>query len=81
MLSITPVAASDRTAITARRLLSELVYELLDAHADTQRMAEQLESGDAWAPELDDAWRAHLDYLRGLQRVGRETLAALELRC
>jgi hypothetical protein len=29
--------------------------------------------------ELDPQWRAHLDYLRALQRKGRETLAHLEL--
>ena len=44
-----------------------LVYELLDAHADTARLA------------LDDAgdgeWDNHLAYLRDLQRVGREALA------
>jgi hypothetical protein len=50
--------------------LSQLVYELLDAHVDTIRLGEEL-SG-----ELD--WAAHLDYLRGLQRVGRELLAHAE---
>jgi hypothetical protein len=63
------------TARPARGVLTEhhgdelalLVYELLDAHDDTVRLAEGLES------ELP--WRAHLDYLRGLQRVGREALA------
>jgi hypothetical protein len=43
------------------------VYELLDAHVDTLRMARDL--------DLDLAWAAHLEYLRDLQRVGRETLA------
>jgi hypothetical protein len=47
--------------------LAELVYELLDAHCDTLRLSGQLEESEAWA--------AHLDYLRDLQRVGRETLA------
>jgi hypothetical protein len=50
--------------------LRELVYELLDAHADTARLASELEG--------DDAWAAHLDYLRDLQRVGREALARVE---
>jgi hypothetical protein len=49
--------------------LSGLLYELLDAHFDTVRLADELEA--------DQAWAAHLDYLRGLQRVGRETLARL----
>ncbi len=49
--------------------LTELVYELLDAHEDTARLASELECGDRWA--------AHLDYLRDLQRVGREALAGL----
>jgi hypothetical protein len=47
--------------------LTELVYELLDAHADTARLAS--------LHELDERWAAHLDYLRDLQRVGREALA------
>jgi hypothetical protein len=47
--------------------LSGLLYELLDAHADTIQMADSL--------EFDQSWAAHLDYLRDLQRVGRETLA------
>ena len=48
--------------------LTGLVYELLDAHDDTVRMAAALES--------QARWRAHLDYLRDLQRVGRELLAS-----
>jgi hypothetical protein len=47
--------------------LHALVYELLDAHGDTQRLA-----GDR---PHDLAWALHLDYLRDLQRVGRELLA------
>jgi hypothetical protein len=47
--------------------LAVVVYELLDAHDDTVRLGEGLEA--------DLRWRAHLDYLRGLQRVGREALA------
>jgi hypothetical protein len=46
-----------------------LVYELLDAHADTARLAEGCESGPTW--------QAHVDYLRALQRHGREVLARL----
>jgi hypothetical protein len=45
----------------------ELVYELLDAHADTASLAASLAS--------DPAWAAHLDYLRSLQRAGRALLA------
>lgn len=47
--------------------LAHLVYELLDAQDDTARLAGEL--------EFDDRWRAHLDYLRALQRVGRGALA------
>ena len=47
--------------------LASLVYELLDAHQDTTRLAE----GGA----DEGSWAAHLDYLRDLQRVGRERLA------
>ena len=47
--------------------LSGLLYELLDAHVDTLKLAATLEENQSWA--------AHLDYLRDLQRVGKETLA------
>jgi hypothetical protein len=47
--------------------LTQLVYELLDAHEDTARLVEEMTSEAAWA--------LHLDYLRDLQRVGREVLA------
>ena len=49
--------------------LTELVYELLDAHEDTARLAQELAD--------DPRWEAHLEYLRRLQRVGREQLAHL----
>ena len=49
--------------------LTELMYELLDAHADTALLAGDLDG--------DRRWDAHLDYLRGLQRVGRAALARL----
>jgi hypothetical protein len=45
-----------------------LVAELLDAHDDTVRLSE--------APVLGWRWQEHLGYLRDLQRLGRETLAA-----
>jgi len=51
----------------AQETLVALTYELLDAHADTSRLAR----GDA----SDVEWQTHLVYLRDLQRVGRETLA------
>jgi hypothetical protein len=51
--------------------LVDLAYELLDAHADTARLA------------IDDAnegeWHNHLAYLRDLQRAGREVLAQTTL--
>ena len=47
--------------------LVALAYELLDAHADTARLAED----EATAAD----WQGHLAYLRDLQSVGRETLA------
>jgi hypothetical protein len=47
--------------------LTALLYELLDAHGDTMRLADELDAQPAWA--------AHLEYLRDLQRVGREALA------
>jgi hypothetical protein len=47
--------------------LARLVYELLDAHDDTSRLAEDVAE--------DERWHAHLAYLRDLQRVAREVLA------
>jgi hypothetical protein len=47
--------------------LAELVYELLDAHQDTTDLARDRVA--------DVRWAAHLDYLRRLQRIGREALA------
>jgi hypothetical protein len=50
--------------------LVELIYELLDAHDDTVRLADDVSD--------DEPWAAHVDYLRQLQRVGRELLASCE---
>ena len=61
------MASADRTAVAAQSRLTELVYELLDAHADTAALIGE--------PALGPDWEAHLDYLRDLQRVGRELLA------
>lgn len=52
--------------------LTALVYELLDAHLDT----EQLMS----APSTHLQWLAHLHYLRDLQRSARELLARTTAR-
>ena len=51
--------------------LIALTYELLDAHADTARLAADGTS--------DTEWDSHLAYLRDLQRVGRETVARAAL--
>lgn len=50
--------------------LATLVYELLDAHRDTSELAVEL------GIDCDVRWRGHLEYLRALQRVGREALAS-----
>jgi hypothetical protein len=65
----TRVAAGLATVPAEEQVASlvALTYELLDAHADTARIA-----GD---DATDEEWRHHLDYLRDLQRVGREALA------
>jgi hypothetical protein len=47
--------------------LQVLVYELLDAHSDTAQLAASLVT--------DPDWNVHLQYLRALQREGREILA------
>jgi hypothetical protein len=57
-----------RSPVETSARLVELIYELMDAHDDTARLAQGLTS--------DVQWQAHLDYLQGLQRVGRELLAA-----
>jgi hypothetical protein len=57
-----------RTTVNPTAQVVELVYELLDAHDDTRRLAAELGS--------DVRWAAHIDYLKRLQRVGREVLAA-----
>jgi hypothetical protein len=51
--------------------LSALVYELLDAHADTAQLATGL-AGE------ERAWELHLRYLQDLQRAARERLARVE---
>lgn len=51
--------------------LSALVYELLDAHADTAQLATGLADEEL-------AWELHLRYLRDLQRAARARLARLE---
>jgi hypothetical protein len=61
------VIDANSTGMEAVEHLGALVYELLDAHADTMRLA--------GVPAEDELWGAHLDYLRDLQRVGRECLA------
>jgi hypothetical protein len=61
------VIDSNTSDTTPAAELSCLLYELLDAHLDTLGLAAALEQSPRWA--------AHLDYLRDLQRVGRETLA------
>ncbi len=61
---------SKPVGVTKVQYLTELVYELLDAHEDTTRIAEPLAA--------DPQWQMHLDYLRGLQRVGHQILADLD---
>jgi hypothetical protein len=66
-----PTAFPASSASIARCGLPEVVvsflYELLDAHHDTARLVTGSAPGESWD--------AHLDYLRALQRVGRELLA------
>lgn len=57
---------SSPTALVPREL-TQLVYELLDAHDDTVRIAQEA--------AIEERWHTHLSYLRDLQRVGREILA------
>ena len=60
---------SPHTAAVARDCsLLDLLSELIDANTDTVHLI----TGDQ-PTELE--WLAHCDYLRALQRLGRETLA------
>ena len=58
---------ADTTGCRPADQVGRLLYELLDAHIDTIKLAGELEREPCWA--------AHLDYLRDLQRIGREALA------
>jgi hypothetical protein len=53
---------------TATTELIWLVYELLDAHDDTAALI-------ATDGPSELAWAFHLDYLRALQRTGRQIVA------
>lgn len=64
------MANDSHTVPQALDEMAGLVYELLDAHADTVVLADDF--------VYEGRWRAHVDYLRDLQRVGRETLARLD---
>lgn len=64
-------AAIDRERGLEPGAVTCLLYELLDAHDDTAQMASELTQ--------DPLWQAHLEYLRALQRKGRETLARMDL--
>jgi hypothetical protein len=66
-----PVESEYRPQPAAAPSVTALIYELLDAHEDTARLATELSDGPTW--------RSHLEYLRRLQRIGRETLAHLSL--
>ncbi len=57
-----------RSTVEATDQFVELIYELLDAHADTSQLAQGL--------GCEIHWAAHLDYLQRLQRIGRALLAA-----
>jgi hypothetical protein len=62
----------DAPAPAADPSLTELVYELLDAHVDTLRLARPFDD--------DPEWAAHGAYLRDLERIGREALAVAASR-
>ena len=61
------LGGDERPGAEAGAGLAELAYELLDAHTDTAQLVDGL--------PYDPSWAAHLDYLRALQRKGREMLA------
>ncbi len=53
--------------------LAALVYELLDAHHDTAELV-----SETGVDCSNMRWQGHLDYLRALQRKGREALTQIE---
>jgi hypothetical protein len=48
----------------------QLLYELIDAHADTVELATEIATGVAWS--------AHISYIQDLQRLAHETLACID---
>ena len=68
-----PVGAGKAPEPASQRLNRAigLIYELLDAHDDTARLAGER--------ARDPAWQAQLEYLRALQRTGRAVLARIAL--
>ncbi|HYY22269.1 MAG TPA: hypothetical protein VE780_10365 [Thermoleophilaceae bacterium] len=48
----------------------QLLYELIDAHADTVELATRVATGVAWS--------AHISYIQDLQRLAQETLACMD---
>lgn len=66
------VASAEAPASPRPPAIEGLVYELLDAHLDTSRLATDMEH--------NPIWQAHLEYLTALQRIGRETLAHMSLK-
>jgi hypothetical protein len=63
------VRSAGQTKVPAAIDTIALIYELLDAHDDTARLVR--EAADT------PLWDVHLEYLRRLQRAGREVLAGL----
>jgi hypothetical protein len=68
-----PTSRPITEAVPSSQQLTFLVYELLDAHDDTARLAAELAPDVSW--EVQMRWEVHLGYLRDLQRLGREALA------
>ena len=73
---------ANKSLISTSGYVTELLYELLDAHVDTLLMARELDG--------DPAWAAHLDYLRGAAasrargagaRAERKRVNRLQDRC
>jgi hypothetical protein len=73
---MSPASLYPRADTDALERLVRLVYELLDAHEDTAELLSCPAIGMLQAGEV--RWRAHLEYLRALQRKGREILAGAE---
>lgn len=70
-------SCNDRTEREPSARLVELTYELLDAGFDTLELLDRgADTAGTTVDTMSLGWALHADYLRALQRRGREIVAA-----